>query len=285
MAPDTGAGGTFPFTALLVIACIEQRKDCAMNKRILMTMSAFALLTAAPVQAYSRPADAPPGAATAPAGKESLFDIHSREQAIFIDGRSAITGTAIDVDRRTTAQGIIGKPLYNEANKKIATIKDIIINGNGKASKVVAENGGFMGVGGKHVAFDYDTVIGRTPDGDMIQPLSQDKLGQGTPYSDNGKTGSTADYSVNKLLKGKLLDSQGHNAAEVVNLTFRDGSADKLIVAANRVLGLGGEKLALNYNELKVTPHGAKFDLQMDPSLTTEFNDYKNRKEMKTSKR
>jgi sporulation protein YlmC with PRC-barrel domain len=50
------------------------------------------------------------------------------------------------------------KSVYNAAGKSIGELKDVLIDKNGKVAGLVIGVGGFLGLGEKNVAVDYDTL-------------------------------------------------------------------------------------------------------------------------------
>jgi sporulation protein YlmC with PRC-barrel domain len=85
------------------------------------------------------------------------------------------TTSAPSANRFTTnqAQGqwLVGnlwdKSVYNAAGKSIGELKDVLIDKDGRVSALVVGVGGFLGLGEKNVAVDYDYLQkngGITPD-------------------------------------------------------------------------------------------------------------------------
>ncbi len=74
------------------------------------------------------------------------------------------TTSAPSANRFTTNEGqgqwLVGnlwdKSVYNAAGKSIGELKDVLIDKDGKVSALVVGVGGFLGLGEKNVAVDYD---------------------------------------------------------------------------------------------------------------------------------
>jgi sporulation protein YlmC with PRC-barrel domain len=74
------------------------------------------------------------------------------------------TTSAPSANRFTTNQGpnqwLVGnlwdKSVYNAAGKSIGDLKDVLIDKDGKVSALVIGVGGFLGLGEKNVAVDFD---------------------------------------------------------------------------------------------------------------------------------
>jgi sporulation protein YlmC with PRC-barrel domain len=57
---------------------------------------------------------------------------------------------------------LIGAAIYNDQNQQIGTISDVLLDKQGKATKMVLSVGGFLGVGSRLVAVPFSQVdIGR----------------------------------------------------------------------------------------------------------------------------
>lgn len=58
---------------------------------------------------------------------------------------------------RTGAEHLIGKDVVGSTDEEIGTVKDVILDPqSGKARQLVVTSGGFLGIGGKLVAVDYN---------------------------------------------------------------------------------------------------------------------------------
>ncbi len=74
------------------------------------------------------------------------------------------TTSAPSANRFTTNEGqgqwLVGnlwdKSVYNASGKSIGELKDVLIDKDGKVSALVVGVGGFLGLGEKNVAVDYD---------------------------------------------------------------------------------------------------------------------------------
>src|SRR5262249_42493314 len=84
--------------------------------------------------------------------------------------------------------------------------------------------------------------------------------------------------SVATLLKGQLVNPQNQTVAQVDNLSFRDGAVNQVIVAFDQVLGLGGKKAAVPYNDVKIVRQndsGTNVDLQLNAAQSAQFENFK----------
>lgn len=177
-----------------------------------------------------------------------------------------------------TAKGLLGQPINDVHGKKIGTVKDIILNSEGDAELVVVSDGGFMGVGDKLAAFDYNLVMRQEENGDVIMPLSDDIVKKVAEFSYNPKESSDKvqvipanGYSVAELLKGKLVNPKDESLGNIENIAFRSGEAAEVIVAFDQKLGVGGEHAAFDFDDLTLAK-------TRDGNLNFRLNDYQSAK-------
>src|SRR5437879_6076923 len=121
--------------------------------RTLLATTALATLIATGAFAQSAPAPARP-----PAAQESVM--HAEGSIV------------------TT---IIGESVYNGAGddaENIGKVSDVVFDKDGMAKAVVIGVGGFLGVGAKNVAFDYDKLQWAEKNGDrwLVAQTSKDEL-------------------------------------------------------------------------------------------------------------
>jgi sporulation protein YlmC with PRC-barrel domain len=189
--------------------------------------------------------------------------------------------TAYVVSSQKTASGMIGKPVFNEAGEGIAKITDIIVDQNGKATMVIVTDGQFTKMG-KKVAFDYDAVTRIDADGDFIMPVTEKIIDQARAFSyDRAEASKDTrviaenSYSVAALLDGQLVDQNQKAVADIDNIVFKDGHATHLIVGFDKTLGMGGDKVALNYMSVPIIRASDEFDFQLSAKQTTQFEFYR----------
>lgn len=56
------------------------------------------------------------------------------------------------------ASQMIGSAVYDVHNRKIGSVKDLILDRDGKVAEVVVDVGSFLGVSGKYVAIDMSDI-------------------------------------------------------------------------------------------------------------------------------
>lgn len=217
--------------------------------------------------------------------KNDAAEAAENVEAVFIDeptrAANATTFNKVTIDQRKTAAGMIGKPIYNTTNERVGTVKDVIMDSNGKASAVVVADGEFPGIDLKLAAFDYDTIVRRNVDGDVIMNLSEDMIDRATPFSyepnsdERVRTLASGSISLAKVLDAQLLNEKNEAIAQVDNISIKNGQMDQLIVAFDQVLGLGGHKAAFQYKDAKIVRDGQDIDFQLSANQAAQFEAYK----------
>jgi len=202
----------------------------------------------------------------------------------FIIGKDSTPGAKLEpvlIHRSQTAHGLIGETVVDTQGKKVAALKDIIIDKDGKASMVVVSDGGLLGIGGKVAAFDYDKVVKQNPDGTVVMTLSQDMIDHAKDFSYDQKDWAKAkiipagSVSVNALLDGNVVDNNGKKVADVENVYFRDADVSQVIVGFNKKLGMGGDLAALDYDALQMVKKNKDVDFKLTSNQAAQFKSFK----------
>lgn len=201
-------------------------------------------------------------------------------------GKNA-NGTATSIHSTATAEGMLKQPINNTANQRVGTLRDIIIDADGKAQLAVVSDTRIPGIG-KEAAFEYSLVTRQNADGDVIMPISEDRIKSARSFSyDREEVGEDAEvrtipaggYSVDKLLSADVLDAQGDKIAAVENITFRNGKVDAVVIGYDKTLGMGGKKAALRFSDLKLNPTGdGDADLQLTAAQTQQLKSLSERR-------
>lgn len=186
-------------------------------------------------------------------------------------------------DSRITAKGLINQPINNAEGKKIGTLKDIILDHDGKAAIAVVSDGGFVGIGDKLAAFDYNLLMRQDANGDVIMPISEDAVSKVAEFSYEPKDASDKvrvipenGYSVSEMLKGKLVNPKGEAMGNIENITFIGGHASSVIIGFDDVAGVGGERVALNFNDLALSKNkDGGIDFRMGNHQSAQFEELK----------
>ncbi|MCB1563096.1 MAG: PRC-barrel domain-containing protein [Alphaproteobacteria bacterium] len=220
---------------------------------------------------------------------DAAQDVSQAAKETYEDIRGALSGdkkahiAPVTIDRRMTAAGIIGQPVLNEKGERVAKVKDIILDDQGKASMIVLADGDWTGLG-KLAAFDYNVITRTGADGNVIAPLTEKTMDQAAPFSYDPKSASDPSvkiipqngYSAATLLDTQLTDPKGRTLAEVDNISFHNGQAEHLIVEFDQMLGLGGKKVTLGFHDPELQMSGDKPRFQLSAAQAKQFEAYKN---------
>lgn len=188
----------------------------------------------------------------------------------------------VSIKSRMTASGMLGEPIYNVDGDRVAKIHDIILDQNGNAQMVVLADGDFTGLG-KMVAYDYSLITKKNQEGDVISSLTEEMIEQAATFSYEADSTDAkvrvmpqGGYSVAALMDGHLVTPDGESLADVDNLSFKGGKADKIIVGYNKTLNMGGEKAAIAFNDTTVVKNDkGDANFQLTAAQSGQFQTYK----------
>ena len=267
-----------------------------MKYQMLTAISAIAIMMAAP--AFAQTAEGTTGNTvdnTIQQGVDSaqqgidnaqnaLSNAADKIQFTMFSDDKDMKGTVVAIDKRMTADGMLGEPVLNSARDRVGTVKDIILDEKGFAQMVVVSDAELIDVGAKDVAFDYSLVIQRDQAGDFIMPLTEEMIAQARPFSydeaDATKEGMrmipAGGYSVEKLLEADVINPRKEKLASVDNISFKAGRADNLIAGFDKVLGMGGDNVALAFSDVAIVADGEDdYDFQLTASQAAQFEAFK----------
>jgi hypothetical protein len=133
---------------------------------VLMGTAAFAQATPAPAPV---PADAPPAAtapaaapgAAAPAGEVATPLDTGAAQTVDVNEPWDMSRGYVAADTDNLGTRLIGQTVYSSTGddaEEIGTINDIVFDADGQITAVVIGVGGFLGIGEKSVAVDFNSL-------------------------------------------------------------------------------------------------------------------------------
>ncbi len=262
-----------------------------MNSRFLIAVSAIALMLPVTSFAQAQPEgtvkadlkDAKEALSSAvDSSKNAAKGAYENVKAAWITEDENPDFTYITIDMNKTAVGILNKPIFNSMNKKIGVIEDIILNEQGEARIVVISHGGFLGIGDKDAAFDYNLVMRRASDGDLIIPLTKNAIDTAKTFSykqededSKTRTISKDGISLKELMKAKLIDYKDNTISGIQNIYFQNGFAYQLIVGFDKTLGMGGQSALIDFSSLKLSHKDAGYQFQMSEKQSMQFERFK----------
>jgi sporulation protein YlmC with PRC-barrel domain len=104
---------------------------------------------------------------------------------LVISGLMASTAFAQSSKGEWRASKVVGVNVYNDSNEKLGSIDELIMNKDGKIDKVIIGVGGFLGVGQRDIAVNFDQL--KFTD----QPVPSNTASTSTTSSGTKTTGSS----------------------------------------------------------------------------------------------
>lgn len=138
----------------------------------------------------------------------------------------ASTGGA---QQSTSFEKMMGKAVYGEDGGKLGDVADIILDAqSGKATQVILDRGGLLGIGAKQVALDYtllnadgDRIVARQVTEDQVKQMAEFKYDDNTvslgQRNDRNSGGSNADHGA--MNKGDMKNDAAHGTANSLDST------------------------------------------------------------------
>ena len=255
-----------------------------MKMKILTAVSVLALMAPVSAHAFGLGSMASAMVYVSDADNQTVDTTHSTPEnikAVFIGKEARDTLQPVLIKRSMMAAGLIGESVINDDGKKIATVKDIIINKSGKAILIVVSDNGILGIGRKVAAFDYSQTVTQDSDGSVTMALTKDMIDHVADFSYDQKDWAKAkvipqgSISVNELLKGNVLDSHGKKVASIENVYLRNEDVSQVIVGFDKTLGMGGKLAALDFNDLQTVKKRKDVDFQLTSNQTAQFKSFK----------
>lgn len=197
------------------------------------------------------------------------------------DGKPQTTFKSKSFNGGNSAKTLIGRSVKDAEGKDVAKVHDIIVDHDDNASLIVLSDGGFFGIGGKLAALEYEKIVTSTDSAEILNTVSKDLVKHVaefsyTPAAGKVRTMPSDGVSLKNALQGSLVDAQQKKLASIENIIIEDGEADKLIVSFDKVLGLGGDYAAFDFDDVKIT-HGADntVSFQLSAEQAASFENYK----------
>jgi sporulation protein YlmC with PRC-barrel domain len=117
------------------------------------------------------------------------------------------TGTQIQNDQ-IRASKMLGSTVYDLQNRDIGSVKDLIIDKDGRVAAAVIDVGTFLGMGGKYVAVPLDAI--KTDNNRLTLDMTKEQLQQAQAYNlANSNTG--AGGTTSPVTGGHLGSASGTN--------------------------------------------------------------------------
>lgn len=175
------------------------------------------------------------------------------------------------IRRDMTAEAMLDTDVVDANGKTVAHVDDILLDSNGKPTKVIVSEGGVLGLGTKKAAFDYSDVKPVTKDGKHVVTGLTEASIEKAPEAQK-PAANTA--SVNDILDGAILDDKGTKVASIENVAF-NGNDTQLIIKFNDTFGMGGDLAAMNVGALERVNGTSEVNYRLSEAQTAKFKNYK----------
>lgn len=215
--------------------------------------------------------------------EEAVENAYSDVKAYFSDEDDLEVTSSINIAQSNTAQALLGTGVQNAEGKTIGKIHDVIVDAEGDAEMVVIEDNGMLGLGTKLAAFDYDVIEGFNKDRDVVVKLTEQSIKSAVPFDYEVSADADAktttipqgNYSLSKILDADVVAPDGKKVADVETVSFDEDDIDYIVVAFDQILGMGGNKAALNMEALNLVEKDGKYAFQLSSQQTAQFENYK----------
>ncbi|MBZ9806310.1 PRC-barrel domain-containing protein [Mesorhizobium sp. BR1-1-9] len=209
--------------------------------RNLLATTALAMLVATGVHAQTTPTPAAPGA--------------EQPAAPVVHAEGSI------------ATNIVGESVYNGTGdnaENIGKVTDIVFDKDGQAKSVIIGVGGFLGVGTKNVAFDYDKLQWAEKNGDrwLVAQTTKDQLTaqpefDTKPYAPAPAASTTAQAPSTSAPSDTAQAPADMNAAPAEPVKRADGNLATNIIGESVYNGTGDDAQNIgNVNDIVLTKEG-----------------------------
>ncbi len=103
---------------------------------------------------------------------------------------------------------MIGSTVYDVQNRDIGSVKDLVIDKDGRVADAIVDVGTFLGMGGKYVAVPLSVI--KTDNNRLTLDMTKEQLQQAQAYNlENADTGSGS--STSPVTGGHLGSASGTN--------------------------------------------------------------------------
>lgn len=117
------------------------------------------------------------------------------------------TGDSIQ-SNQFRASKMLGSTVYDVQNRDIGSVKDLIIDRDGRVAAAVVDVGTFLGMGGKYVAVPLSEI--KTDNNRLTLAMTKEQLKQAQEYNlSNNNTG--AGTTTSPVTGGRLGSASGTN--------------------------------------------------------------------------
>jgi sporulation protein YlmC with PRC-barrel domain len=175
---------------------------------------------------------------------------------------------------RLLASDIYKADVYDNTDKKIGDVTDLVLNSDGNITTAVIGVGGFLGVGQKDVAVPFKDLKISSRNGRQWLALNRTKedLQSAPAYEPSGRSVatsasslSTANWLASDIYKADVYDNSENKIGNITDLVLdSDGKVTTAVIGVGGVLGAGQKDVAVPFKDLKISSRDGKDWLVLD---------------------
>ncbi len=187
-----------------------------------------------------------------------------------VDGRTDAKNEAViqrgkvDIRKENSADFMIGKPVKNVGGEDVGSVYDLILSEDGSIDALIIASDGRMIFGEKKAVFGFDVINGRDVNGAVLTSLTEDQIEQAKAFDYDvtaradaqTQTKKQTQVSVREMIGADIEDPEGKEIARISDVALDGDSVSKVVIAYDQILGLGGKRAAIDYQDLDVSPDG-----------------------------
>jgi sporulation protein YlmC with PRC-barrel domain len=209
-------------------------------------------------------------------GGLALAQMQSPSQTSPMQAPSQGAPTAAPSSNLSTARLIISDiykaNVYDNAEKKIGDITDLVINRDGDITTAVIGVGGFLGAGQKDIAVPFKElkITSRNDKEWLVLNRTKDELKSMPSYELRGRSvassaSSTGNWFASDIYKANVYDNAENKLGDITDLVMdTDGKIMTAVIGVGGVLGAGQKEVAVPFKELKITSRNGKEWIVLD---------------------
>jgi sporulation protein YlmC with PRC-barrel domain len=147
-----------------------------------------------------------------------------------------------DLYQGWTLDQLMDTAVYGTQGEDIGEIENLVINADGKITKVIVEAGGFLDIGDTHFAVPWDEVQMSTDNGlqSVTVPVDEDNVANFSLFDDDTISTGERAWKASELLNDYVTLEEGLGYGMVRDLIFsRDGQIEAVVVYPDVTYGMG----------------------------------------------
>ncbi len=196
----------------------------------------------------------------------------------------AMPASSVQLPGQIDVQKLIGRTVTNPQNETVGEIESVIVDAGGKVRSVIVAVGGFLGMGERQVAVQWDSLT-LSPNGDkIVMATTKEQLKTFPPYTfaDAAQrrsvfaervgpagmpplvtapagmpTSALGAISVSDLMSLKIRNGANETIGDIKDIVMSsEGKIQDVIVGVGGFLGMGERYVAIAWDQLRIARSG-----------------------------